>query len=136
MNKRQAKKNFKKKYGVNPDEYEKMMANALKDALKNLPDIIDEVTMQLRIGLETMIQLANDAAVQLANNMQQWAKRAEEFNSWMEILKNSHPLPYGTDLSLLECLGTRIDPEGYKYKLYKDTANGVYFVDYLEDKDE
>lgn len=136
MNKRQAKKNFKKKYGVNPDEYEKMMANALKDALKNLPDIIDEATMQLRIGLETMIQLANDAAVQLANNMQQWAKRAEEFNSWMEILKHSYPLPFDADVNTLEYMGTRVDPEGCEYKLYKDAANGVYFVDYLEDEDE
>lgn len=113
-----------------------MMANALKDALKNLPDIIDEVTMQLRIGLETMIQLANDAAVQLANNMQQWAKRAEEFNSWMEILKHSYPLPFDADVNTLEYMGTRVDPEGCEYKLYKDAANGVYFVDYLEDEDE
>lgn len=58
MNKRQAKKQFKKKYGVNPDRMstilEKELPKAIEDFHKRLPDIINEMCQTMKAAFEAL----------------------------------------------------------------------------------
>lgn len=119
MNKRQKRKQFKKRWGMNPEEYEEMSIKVLQEGLAKLPEVVREVTQIIREGLADMARKATEAA-----------ERLEKANEWKEIMKNSYYLTDDVDKSLLKHLGTRIDPEGYTYELYRDEANDVYFVDY------
>lgn len=119
MNKRQKRKQFKKRWGMNPEEYEEMSIKVLQEGLAKLPEVVREATQIIREGLADMARKATEAA-----------ERLEKANEWKEIMKNSYYLTDDVDKSLLKHLGTRIDPEGYTYELYRDEANDVYFVDY------
>lgn len=119
MNKRQKKKEFKKKWGMNPKEYEQMSIRVLQEGLAKLPEVVKEAVAIVNDGLREMARKATEAA-----------ERLEKANEWREIMKNSYYLTDDVDKSLLKHLGTRIDPEGYTYELYRDEANDVYFVDY------
>lgn len=119
MNKRQKKKEFKKKWGMNPEEYEQMSIRVLQEGLAKLPEVVKEAVAIVNDGLREMARKATEAA-----------ERLEKANEWKEIMKNSYYLTDDVDKSLLKHLGTRIDPEGYTYELYRDEANDVYFVDY------
>ena len=119
MNKRQKKKEFKKKWGMNPEEYEQMSIRVLQEGLAKLPEVVKEAVAIVNDGLREMARKATEAA-----------ERLEKANEWREIMKNSYYLTDDVDKSLLKHLGTRIDPEGYTYELYRDEANDVYFVDY------
>jgi len=119
MNKRQKRKQFKKRWGMNPEEYEEMSIKVLQEGLAKLPEVAREATQIIREGLADMARKATEAA-----------ERLEKANEWKEIMKNSYYLTDDVDKSLLKHLGTRIDPEGYTYELYRDEANDVYFVDY------
>lgn len=119
MNKRQKRKQFKKRWGMNPEEYEEMSIKVLQEGLAKLPEVVREATQIIREGLADMARKATEAA-----------ERLEKANEWKEIMKNSYYLTDDVDKSLLKNLGTRIDPEGYTYELYRDEANDVYFVDY------
>ena len=119
MNKRQKKKEFKKKWGMNPEEYEQMSIRALQEGLAKLPEVVKEAVAIVNDGLREMARKATEAA-----------ERLEKANEWREIMKNSYYLTDDADKSLLKHLGTRIDPEGYTYELYRDEANDVYFADY------
>ena len=119
MNKRQKKKEFKKKWGMNPEEYEQMSIRVLQEGLAKLPEVVKEAVAIVNDGLREMARKATEAA-----------ERLEKDNEWREIMKNSYYLTDDVDKSLLKHLGTRIDPEGYTYELYRDEANDVYFVDY------
>ena len=119
MNKRQKKKEFKKKWGMNPEEYEQMSIRVLQEGLAKLPEVVKEAVAIVNDGLREMARKATEAA-----------ERLEKANEWREIMKNSYYLTDDVDKSLLKHLGTRIDPEGYTYELYRDEANDAYFVDY------
>lgn len=119
MNKRQKRKQFKKRWGMNPEEYEEMSIKVLQEGLAKLPEVVREATQIIREGLADMARKATEVA-----------ERLEKANEWKEIMKNSYYLTDDVDKSLLKHLGTRIDPEGYTYELYRDEANDVYFVDY------
>lgn len=119
MNKRQKKKQFKKKWGMYPEEYEVMSIKVLQEGLAKLPEVVREAAAIVNEGLNDMARKAQEAA-----------ERLEKANEWREIMKNSYYLTDDMDKSLLKHLGTRIDPEGYTYELYRDEANDVYFVDY------
>lgn len=119
MNKRQKRKQFKKKWGINPEEYEEMSIKILQEGLAKLPDVVKEATQIIREGLADMARKATEAA-----------ERLEKANEWKEIMKNSYYLTDDVDKTLLKHMGTRIDPEGYTYELYRDEANDTYFVDY------
>lgn len=119
MNKRQKKKEFKKKWGMNPEEYEQMSIRVLQEGLAKLPEVVKEAVAIVNDGLREMARKATEAA-----------ERLQKENEWREIMKNSYYLTDDVDKSLLKHLGTRIDPEGYTYELYRDEANDVYFVDY------
>lgn len=58
MNKRQAKKAFKKRYGVNPNQmcklFEKELPSAIKVLTERLPDIINEWHKALVAAVETL----------------------------------------------------------------------------------
>lgn len=119
MNKRQKRNQFKKRWGMNPEEYEEMSIKVLQEGLAKLPEVVREATQIIREGLADMARKATEAA-----------ERLEKANEWKEIMKNSYYLTDDADKNLLKHLGTRIDPEGYTYELYRDEANDVYFVDY------
>lgn len=119
MNKRQKKKEFKKKWGMNPEEYEEMNIRILKEGIERLPEMAKEAVHILNDGIKEMTRKAHEAA-----------ERLQKENEWREIMKNSYYLTDDVDKNLLKHLGTRIDPEGYTYELYRDEANDVYFVDY------
>ena len=119
MNKRQKKKEFKKKWGMNPEEYEQMSIRVLQEGLAKLPEVVKEAVAIVNDGLREMARKATEAA-----------ERLEKANEWREIMKNSYYLTDDVDKSLLKHMGTRIDPEGYTYELYRDEENDVYFVDY------
>ena len=119
MNKRQKKKEFKKKWGMNPEEYEQMRIRVLQEGLAKLPEVVKEAVAIVNDGLREMARKATEAA-----------ERLQKENEWREIMKNSYYLTDDVDKNLLKHLGTRIDPEGYTYELYRDEANDVYFVDY------
>ena len=119
MNKRQKRKQFKKRWGMNPEEYEEMSIKVLQEGLAKLPEVVKEATQIIKEGLADTARKATEAA-----------ERLEKANEWKEIMKNSYYLTDDVDKSLLKHLGTRIDPEGYTYELYRDEANDVYFVDY------
>ena len=119
MNKRQKRKKFKKKWGMYPEEYEQMSIRIFQDGLAKLPEVVREAVAIVNEGLKDMARKATEAA-----------ERLEKANEWREIMKNSYYITDEVDKSLLEHKGTRIDPEGYTYELYRDTANDVYFVDY------
>ena len=119
MNKRQKRKQFKKRWGMNPEEYEEMSIRVLQEGLAKLPEVVKEAVAIVNDGLREMARKATEAA-----------ERLEKANEWREIMKNSYYLTDDVDKSLLKHMGTRIDPEGYTYELYRDEANDVYFVDY------
>ena len=119
MNKRQKKKEFKKKWGMNPEEYEEMSIRILKEGIERLPEMAKEAVHILNDGIRELTRKAHEAA-----------ERLQKENEWREIMKNSYYLTDDVDKNLLKYLGTRIDPEGYTYELYRDEANDVYFVDY------
>ena len=58
MNKRQAKKAFKKRYGMNPNQmckyFEKELPSAIKVLTERLPDIINEWHKTLIAAIETL----------------------------------------------------------------------------------
>ena len=58
MNKRQAKKQFKKKHGVNPDRMttilEKELPKVIEDFRKRLPDIINEMRQTMKAAFEAL----------------------------------------------------------------------------------
>lgn len=125
MNKRQKKKEFKKKWGMSQAEYEQMSIRVFQEGLAKLPEVVKEAVAIVNEGLKDMARKATEAA-----------ERLEKANEWEEIIKNSYYITEEVDTSLLKHMGTRIDPEGYTYELYRDTANDVYFVDYGGNKNE
>lgn len=124
MNKRQQRKQFKKKYGMNREEFEQMQIRLFKEAPSMIQDIAKETAQAIKNEINQMTLRIHEAA-----------ERIERANEWREIMKNAHYLTDDVDTSLLEHKGTRIDPEGYTYELYRDTANGVYFVKYGVDQE-
>lgn len=96
-----------------------MSIKILQEGLAKLPEMVREATQIVREGLADMARKATEAA-----------ERLEKANEWKEIMKNSYYLTDDVDKSLLKHLGTRIDPGGYTYELYRDEANDAYFVDY------
>ena len=58
MNKRQAKKQFKKKYGVNPDRMstilEKELPKVIEVIRERLPDIINEMCQTMKAAVEDL----------------------------------------------------------------------------------
>lgn len=119
MNKRQKRKQFKKRWGMNPEEYEEMIIRVLKEGLAKLPELTREA-----------MDIAKEGFAEMERKAQEEIERLEKANEWREIMKNSYYLTDDVDRSLLKHLGTKIDPEGYTYELYRDEANNAYFVDY------
>ena len=73
MNKRQAKKNFKKKYGCNPEEFADVFCT-------NLGHALDE----LRPAMENAIKVICDGITHLSEYMQ-----SEEFKKRMEVIAHA-----------------------------------------------
>lgn len=73
MNKRQAKKNFKKKYGCNPDEFADLFCT-------NLGHALDE----LRPAMENAVKAICDGITHLVEYMQ-----SEEFQKRMEVIAHA-----------------------------------------------
>lgn len=74
MNRRQAKKQFKKKYGVNPNKMykiiEKELPQVIEDFCKRLPDLMNEICRTL-----------NDAFMCLQEKIQEM--NSEEFKEFL-----------------------------------------------------
>lgn len=48
MNKRQKRKQFKKRWGMNPEEYEEMSIKVLQEGLAKLPEVVKEATQIIK----------------------------------------------------------------------------------------
>lgn len=81
MNRRQAKKQFKKKYGVNPNKMyqiiEKELPQVIEDFCKRLPDLMNEICRTL-----------NDAFMCLQEKIQEM--NSEEFKEFLQQVSDSN----------------------------------------------
>ncbi len=82
MNKRQAKKQFKKKYGVNPNQY----ANELSEALKNLD--MEAITKSVCEGIKRTVEEFADfmekAPQLIADALEEVIAKMNEYNEGRE----------------------------------------------------
>ena len=81
MNRRQAKKQFKKKYGVNPNKMyqiiEKELPQVIEDFCKRLPDLMNEICRTL-----------NDAFMCLQEKTQEM--NSEEFKEFLQQVTDNN----------------------------------------------
>lgn len=146
MNKRQAKKKFKKQYGMNPEEAAVVFEKGIQELMDNMPGIMDQIREQVqqitKAAVETVneamkefreiVKDMNDVIPQITEALNEYA----EMMRFEEILKNAHILPDGVDTGLLEDLGEKRDSLWNTYHLYRDKANDCYFVEFEEEHNE
>lgn len=137
MNRRQKKKQFKKKYGMSPAEYEMLKltpewqnaVKAMQQAWNSFAEAIQEVGKEItRLWNDLM---KNDA---LAAAIEKETQRIIDGQKTMKMLKNAREMPEGTEEDLLKHIGIRADIYGNQYDFYEDEANGLYFIKFIEEE--
>lgn len=143
MNKRQAKKQFKKQYGMNPKEYERWCQEHWPEITKAA---VQQAANNLSEGLKALANAAVEAGKQLSESMKyigeamrEAVKYIQEQQPYIEaenMLRESNLLPEGVDKELLRHIGIRMDRSGGAYDFYYDEQNDAYFVEILQEGGE
>jgi len=139
LNKRQAKKQFKKKYGITPKEAEKLLQVDLYEKLK---DITPRVTEAICTFAKQMAEMCAAAVQTINEGIPMWTEAIKRFADTQrteEMLRKSIPIHPDLDDDLLDRLEIREiskDSLGMMWKFYWDPANEVMYAKEMEENDD
>ena len=130
MNKRQKKKQFKRKYGMNPKQFEKWQR-------EEMPKILTERALQgVTAAFKVLGEAAKDAAEIVADAITAWGEQIQVAAGCIEtdeMLREANLMPEGAEKEYLKHIGIRMDRYGAAYDFYYDEANKAYFVEILQE---
>jgi hypothetical protein len=133
LNRRKRRKQFKKVFGMNPEQYEKWMR-------EHWPEILAAKTKAsaeaIRDGLMRLGEEVGAAAVQIGKDLAEWAEEIRTAAGFMEtdnLIRDANIMPEGADKNLLKHKEIRVDRYGSAYDFYYDEANDEYFMEILQE---
>ena len=129
MNRRQKRKQFKKIYGMTPEQYEKWYR-------EHWPELIREGMNNFSEALKQMGAEVSEAIREIGESWREYGKELSQAMKYTEtenMLRKANQMPEGVDKSLLKHIGIRTDRAGWVYDFWLDEANNEYFVELLQE---
>ena len=133
MNRRQRRKQFKKVFGMDPEQYEKWVR-------EHWPEILAEKTKAsaetLRDGFMILAEEVRKGVERISKDIDAWGEEIRVAAGFIEtdnMLRKASPIPKGLDQNLLKHIGIRMDRYGDVYDFYFDETNEKYFIEILQE---
>lgn len=133
MNRRQRRKQFKRVFGMNPEQYEKWVR-------EHWPEILAAKTKEsaegIKKGLMVLAEEVGEAAKRISKDIAAWGEEIRAAAGFIEtdnMIRGAAILPEGADKNLLKHKGIRVDRYGAAYDFYYDEANDEYFMEILQE---
>lgn len=109
MNRRQKRKQFKKIYGMTPEQYEKWYR-------EHWPELIREGMNNFSEALRRMGTEVSEAIREIGESWREYGKELNQAMKYTEtenMLRKANQMPEGVDKSLLKHIGIRTDRAGW-----------------------